>query len=69
MKPSYYGALVRIEYRGLGLDGYLQVQRSNPLTNGWIDDRKFYQSASYCYTEAKQYASDLASKLHLESQL
>jgi hypothetical protein len=64
MKPTYYGAHVRIEHRGSGPGGSLVVQRSNPIGGGWIDDRTFYESASYCYTEAREYASALAAELH-----
>jgi hypothetical protein len=67
MTPTYYGANVRIEYRGTGLDRILIVQAANPLTGGWIDKRRFYESASYCYTDARAYASDLASTMHSES--
>ena len=67
MKPTYYGALVRIQYQGNGLDRALIVQRSNPLTGGWLDVTSFHESASYCYTEARLYATDLAHKLHSEN--
>ena len=67
MKPTYYGAHVRIEHRGSGIGGSLVVQRSNLVGGGWLDVRTFYESESYCYTDAKLYASDLAAKLHSES--
>lgn len=66
MKPTYYGASVRIEHRGEGLGGSLVVQRSNPVGGGWLDVRTFYESASYCYTEAREYASNLAAQIHFE---
>jgi hypothetical protein len=62
-RTTYYGANVRIERRGMGLDGSLVVQRANHVGGGWIDDRTFYESASYCYTEAKSYAGALAAKI------
>ena len=66
MKPAYYGAHVRIERRGSGPGGSLVVQRSNLVGGGWIDVRTFYESASYCYTEAREYASSLAAQIHFE---
>ena len=62
-RTTYYGALVRIQSRGLGLDGCLAVQRANDLTGGWIDDQTFDQSSDYCYSEAKSHASALAARL------
>ena len=60
---TYYGALVRIQSRGLGLDGAQVVQQVNPLTGGWSDDRSFSESSDYCYSESKAWARDLAAKL------
>lgn len=68
MKPTYYGAHVRIEHRGSGPGGFLVVQRSNPLAGGWIDVNSFSEAASYCHTHAREYAANLAHKLHLESR-
>ena len=68
MKPTYYGAHVRIEHRGSGPGGSLVVQRSNLVGGGWLDVRAFYESASYCYTESREFAADLAHQLHLESR-
>ena len=67
MKPTYYGAHVRIEHRGSGLGGSLVVQRFSPISEGWHDAATFHESASYCYTDAKEYAADLAHRMHLES--
>lgn len=66
MKPTYYGAHVRIDRRGSGPGGSLVVQKSNPIGGGWLDVRTFYESASYCYTESKEYAAQLAHELGLE---
>ena len=66
MKPTYYGANVRIEHRGSGLGGSLVVQRFSPISEGWHDAATFHESASYCYTEAREYASALAAQLHFE---
>lgn len=63
IRRTYFGANVRIEHRGAGLEGSLVVQQANPLTDGWIDYRSFYESSDYCYTEAKECASNLAAKL------
>lgn len=63
IRRTYYGANVRIEHRGMGLDGCLVVQQANPLTDGWIDYQSFYQSSDYCYSEARECASNLAAKL------
>lgn len=60
---TYYGALVRIQSRGLGLDGAQVVQQVNPLTGGWSDDRSFSESSDYCYSESKAWATSLAAKL------
>jgi hypothetical protein len=66
MNPNYYGANVRIERRGSGPGGSLVVQQANPLTGGWLDVKTFYESASFCYSEAKECAADLAAKLHFK---
>lgn len=68
MKPTYYGAYVRIEHRGSGPGGSLVVQQANQVGGGWLDVRTFYESASYCYTESREFAADLAHQLHLESR-
>jgi hypothetical protein len=65
---TYYGALVRIVSRGMGMDGAQVVQRVNPLTDGWIDDRSFYESSDYCYSESKAWARELAAKLWVASK-
>jgi hypothetical protein len=57
---EYYGAHVRIEYRGTGLDGKLVVQKENPIGGGWMDVKTFNEYSSYCHTEAKQYAASLS---------
>ena len=62
-RVTYYGANVRIQSRGTGMDGAQVVQQANPLTGGWIDDRAFYESNDYCYSESKSYASALAATL------
>lgn len=66
MKPTYYGAHVRIDRRGSGPGGSLVVQRSNLVGGGWLDVRTFYESASYCHTEAREHAAWLAHELVLE---
>lgn len=60
---TYYGALVRIQSRGLGMDGAQVVQQVNPLTGGWSDSRVFHESDDYCYSNSKEWARDLAAKL------
>lgn len=67
IRPTYYGANVRIEHRGAGLGGSLVVQQANHVGGGWTDDRTFYESASYCYTDAKEHAAGLAASLHRNS--
>lgn len=62
MKPTYYGTAVRIEIRGMGLDGTRVVQRFDPETNTWIDDATFYEATDSCSTESKRHALSLAKR-------
>lgn len=62
-RVTYYGALVRIQSRGMGMDGSQVVQRVNDLTDGWIDDRIFHESDDYCYSNSKDWARALAANL------
>lgn len=66
MKPTYFGAHVRIDKRGFGLDGQRVVQRENLVGGGWIDVRAFHESDDYCYTDSRFFASNLAAKILLE---
>lgn len=62
MKPTYYGTEVRIEIRGMGLDGTRVVQRFDPETTTWIDDAVFYEASDSCSAESKRYAMSLAKR-------
>ena len=67
MKPyyTYSGQSVRIAKHSSpdGRSGHLTVQQANPLTNGWDDVATYHESASYCYTDAKNHAAGIAANL------
>jgi hypothetical protein len=63
MKPTYYGAVVRIERRGAGLDGLRVVQRLTPVSNEWIDLRTFPESSDYCSRDSVAYALALQKQI------
>lgn len=63
MKHTYFGALVRIDYRGPGQDKTLVVQRFNPLANSWHDARTFDHTFDHAFTDARLYAATLADAL------
>lgn len=60
MKPTYFGALVRIVYRGPGPDHDLTVQRFSDVSGGWHDVRTFDHEFDFAWTDARLYAAYLA---------
>lgn len=66
MKPTYFGASVRIVYRGPGPDHDLTVQRFSDCSGGWHDAATFDHSYDFAWTEARLYASGLAARLRRE---
>ena len=65
MRYTYYGAHVRIEHQGPALSRTMVVQRSNPLTGGWLDVAQFSEPAPYAHSDSKRCASELASEIGL----
>lgn len=63
MKPTYFGANVRIAYRGPGIDKTLIVQKYNALANAWLDARVFDHTFDHAFTDARLYAAALADAL------
>jgi hypothetical protein len=62
-RKTYFGSLVRIDYRGSGVDKTLVVQRFNPLADSWLDVKSFDESFDFAYTDSRLYASALAYEL------
>ncbi len=60
MKPTYFGALVRIVYRGPGPDHDLTVQRFSDVSGAWHDVRTFDHEFDFAWTDARLYAACLA---------
>lgn len=68
MKPTYYGAHVRIEKRGTGIDQLLVVQRENPTAPGaWVDVRTYRTASSLAHVNAYEFASNLAYTIHRDN--
>lgn len=62
-RRTYFGSLVRIEYRGDTLDKTPVVQRYNPLANSWLDVRSFDSSFDFAFSDSRLYASELAFRI------
>ena len=63
MKPTYFGASVRIVYRGPGPDHDLIVQRYSDVSGGGHDVRTFDHTYDFAWSEARLYASDLSANI------
>ena len=50
MKPTYFGPLVRIAYRGKGPDFDLIVQRFSDVSGDWHDIRTFDHEFDFAWT-------------------
>jgi hypothetical protein len=66
MKPTYFGASVRILYDGQGPDHDLIVQRYSDVSEGWHDVRTFDHTYDFAWSEARLYAADLAANMRRE---
>ena len=63
MKPTYFGALVRMVYRGPGPDHDLTVQRWSEVSGSWHDVKTYDHTYDFAWSEARLYASQLAHEL------
>ena len=66
MKPTYFGASVRILYDGQGPDHDLTVQRYSDVSGDWHDVRTFDHTYDFAWSEARLYASALAANMRRE---
>jgi hypothetical protein len=66
MKPTYFGALVRIAYHGKGPDYDLTVQRFSDVSGAWHDVRTFDHSFDYAWSDARLYAATLSANMRRE---
>ncbi len=67
-QPTYFSDSVRIVSTGSALEDCLIVQWYSEVATEWIEARRFEQSDDYCCTNAKAFASDLATHLWQLSQ-
>ncbi len=63
MKPTYFGAMVRIVYRGKGPDYDLIVQRFSDVSGGWHDARTFDHEFDFAWTDARLFAAALSANI------
>lgn len=63
MKPTYFGANVRIVYHGPGPDYDLTVQRFSDVSGGWHDARTFDHTFDFAWSDARLYAATLAHNI------
>jgi hypothetical protein len=63
MKPTYFGAMVRIVYRGTGPDYDLIVQRFSYVSGGWHDARTFDHEFDFAWTDARLFAAALSANI------
>lgn len=63
MKPTYFGASVRIVYHGAKPDHDLTVQRFSDVSGGWHDTRTFDHSFDFAWTDARLYAAALSANM------
>ena len=60
---TYFGASVRIVYRGPGPDHDLTVQRLSAVSGGWHDVKTFDHTFDFAWSDARLYAAELAHAL------
>ena len=63
---TYFGASVRICYRGPGPDQDLVVQRWSDVSGDWHDARTFDHTFDFAWSDARLYAAALASSMRRE---
>ena len=63
LKPTYFGALVRLVYRGPGPDHDLTVQRWSEVSGSWHDVKTFDHTFDFAWSDARLYAAELAHNL------
>ena len=63
MKPTYFGALVRIVYHGPGPDYDLTVQRYSGVSGDWHDVRTFDHTFEFSWSDSRLFAAELAASM------
>jgi hypothetical protein len=66
MKPTYFGPLVRIVYRGPGPDHDLEVQRWSEVSGDWHQVRTFDHNFDFAWSDARLFAAELSYRLRRE---